>query len=1160
MHPQAFGKPGPQTWAKLWPSLPPLREAIAGEPFIIRDNFELADHNGQKREWYCTHTFLPLALDDGADVLGFHQVEDTTARVISARRAEIIRSLSGCGAARTMEEFDTLTLGILKEFPKDLPFMICYEVNEWGHDSSSTVDDGRRVRMKYRGSIGVPKGHASAPSLVELTMPPKLPENVASDAFHAPRLKRNRHGSFDTPTPVGRVSVPTTPLGEEETPDLMPWPFREALESGHPVIVPDCSEVIRGYSVRVWESLPRSAIVVPLKRDAPERMSKGLMVIGLSTHLRYDKDYEQFIEDFRQQISAYYASSLAHSAETNRRMELAAIDRAKNLFFSSVSHELFTPLSLISGPIDDALADPGMPRGRLRDNLEISKRNVRRLSRLVSMLMDMSNLEAKQTRGLIAFHQVNLGELVKNVASMFQKAAAQAEITLDLSDIDQTPRVTYVDRDRFERILFTLIGNALRFTLEGWVRISLRYEGGRALLAVEDTGVGIPRKDIEILGLPFWGDIGKKSNAHEGSGPALLYAKKLVQLHCGTISIDSRTAAESPDGSHGSCFTVTLPLGFQHLPSESVMVARPSDGTALKEFHLSVLEDISVSHWGWVGSTSGGARPSKPSSEGFPIVAGINPDKLFFQPDDVVLIVDDLLDTRKYIRHIFEPFCTTLEARDGVEALEKVRERVPDLIIADTMLPRMDGVQLLHALRTGQDHREKLVPVILLTSQGSALSDGAFGADDYISKPFNARELIARAHMQLQLGKKRQMLEVAYHQRTSELQVLTDNMPVGIFRTNDEGVINYANQMWYEITGYPAATPITNWGDYIADEHREHIGKLWGKYVADVQQETVQGEFQWKTGRWVSCLCMRLKPISGVRPGIIGCIMDITDRKLSEELQQQRVVEAETRRAEAEEAKRLQEELIDITSHEIRNPISSIMGLAAILRENLCRFRRTVQVALDAGTTVVPTAEMLATMDEDMEALDNIHACGLTQERISNDVLSLGKLSLDKLAMFDVATDVRAEVSKLVSVFHNEAAIARVELNLGCSPNLSAAGGRLLLDPVRFGQVVTNLLSNAIRFTSTSREYWRAGGSNKLTDSRGAARQRLLRRRLEPSRGWVLRESLHEADHLSLAGGHDGVSLRQRGRHGARNDSGREGEPVPALQPSEREDAHCLRR
>lgn len=916
MHPAAFGKPGEPTWAALWPSLPPLRELITGEPFIVQDNPELGDFNGQKSEWYCTHTFLPLALDDSGDVLGFHQIDDTTERVIGARRAEILRSLSGSGAARTMEDFDTVTLGILKAYAKDLPFMICYQVDEGARPRGPPeVNDQRKVVFKYRGSIGVPKGHASAPNHVELTMPPKLPEQIASEAFQAPQLPRGRNGSFDTP--VGRVSVPSTPIGDGDAPDpSAPWPFREALQTDRPVIVPDCSEIIRGYPVRVWDTLPRSAVVVPLKQDSPERISKGVMVIGLSTHLRYDKDYEQFIEDFRQQITAYYASSLAHSAETSRRMELAAIDRAKNLFFSSVSHELFTPLSLISGPLDDALADAGpggLPRGRVRDNLEISQRNVRRLSRLVSMLMDMANLEAKQTKGLTAFHQVNLGELVRNLASMFQKAATHAEIEFDMGDIDLTPRVTYVDRDRFERILFTLIGNALRFTLKGCVRISLRYEGGCALLAVEDTGVGIPRKDLEILGLPFWGDIGKKSNAHEGSGPALLYAKKLVQLHCGTISIDSHTAAESADGSHGSCFTVTLPLGFAHLPPESVMVARPSDGSALREFHLSVLQDISVSHWGWVGSTSGGARRSVPSSEGFPIVAGINPDKLYFQPDDVVLIVDDLLDTRKYIRHIFEPFCTTLEARDGVEALEKVRERVPDLIIADTMLPRMDGVQLLHALRTGTEHREKLVPVILLTSQGSALSDGAFGADDYISKPFNARELIARAHMQLQLGKKRQMLEVAYHQRTSELQVLTDNMPVGIFRTNDEGVISYANPTWYELTGYPVGTPISNWGDYVVDEHREEIGRLWSNYVASVHQETVQGEFQWKTGRWVSCLCMRLKPISGVRPGIIGCVMDITDRKLSEELQQQRVVEAETRRAEAE-AKRQQEELIDITS------------------------------------------------------------------------------------------------------------------------------------------------------------------------------------------------------------------------------------------------------
>lgn len=147
------------------------------------------------------------------------------------------------------------------------------------------------------------------------------------------------------------------------------------------------------------------------------------------------------------------------------------------------------------------------------------------------------------------------------------------------------------------------------------------------------------------------------------------------------------------------------------------------------------------------------------------------------------------------------------------------------------------------------------------------------------------------------------------------------------------------------------------------------------------------------------------------------------------------------------------------------------MGLAAILRSNLCALRHSVQAALDAGTSLPPSVQMLATMDEDLQALDNIHACGLTQERISNDVLSLGKLSLDKLAMFDVATDVRAEVAKLVSVFHNEAALARVSLSFTVSGNLDAVQGSLMLDPVRFGQIVTNLLSNAIRFTSTSSEF-----------------------------------------------------------------------------------------
>lgn len=152
------------------------------------------------------------------------------------------------------------------------------------------------------------------------------------------------------------------------------------------------------------------------------------------------------------------------------------------------------------------------------------------------------------------------------------------------------------------------------------------------------------------------------------------------------------------------------------------------------------------------------------------------------------------------------------------------------------------------------------------------------------------------------------------------------------------------------------------------------------------------------------------------------------------------------------------------------------MGIAAILRENLTSWRAMVQKALDRNERLEVTPQMLSELDEDMQSLDNIHACGLTQERISNDVLSLGKLSLDKLEMFDVETDIVAETANLMSVFGNEAALARVSLGHHVSADLRNTQGRLMLDHVRFRQIVTNLVSNAIRFTSSSGECQRSTG------------------------------------------------------------------------------------
>ncbi len=375
----------------------------------------------------------------------------------------------------------------------------------------------------------------------------------------------------------------------------------------------------------------------------------------------------------------------------------------------------------------------------------------------------------------------------------------------------------------------------------------------------------------------------------------------------------------------------------------------------------------------------------------------------------------------------------------------------------------MSGFDFVAALRHGT-RLQQMLPVILLTGpREDTLPEVAFGADDYLPRPFGARELIARAHMQLQLGKKRRALEAAYTQRTQELRVLNDAIPVGIYRATGDGWFVYANAMWHELTGYPRGRQVVNWGDYVVDEDKERVRAQWIDFL-NGKGRSVRGEVRFVSGKACSYTSLKLDGIAGAPSGILGCIVDITDRIKNEELQRQRVEEALRRQAEAEEAKRQQEELIDITSHEIRNPISNMMQCASLVRGNLLKLRGELKRA------AFPVSA-LAAIEDDLEALQNIYNCGLTQERISNDVLSLGKLQLGRLEIFHVATDIVRETRKLVGVFQAEAKMNLVDLSLDVGGGFEALGVRaVMIDPVRYSQIVTNLVSNAIRFTSNSPE------------------------------------------------------------------------------------------
>ncbi len=330
----------------------------------------------------------------------------------------------------------------------------------------------------------------------------------------------------------------------------------------------------------------------------------------------------------------------------------------------------------------------------------------------------------------------------------------------------------------------------------------------------------------------------------------------------------------------------------------------------------------------------------------------------------------------------------------------------------------MSGFELLIELKRGTPEQQ-MVPIILLTSMQDARADGAVGADDYMPKPFKARELIARAHMQLQLGKKRRALEIAFDLRNDEMRLLTEcksewgavltqtrpSASSAAPRTamcttptrNGKLVLAEVANNRYEISGYPhTQKPITNWGDYVQEDHQERVSGVWQQYIGK-KAVNAMAEWPWKNGRWCATTVIRVNRDENAPANIIGCTVDITERKINERMQREQVLEAEQRRAAAEEARRQQELLIDITSHEIRNPISSLMQCASLVKSNLLALHEQMQRAVEEDRAIQPTDQLLVTMGEDLEALDSIYQCGLTQERISNDVLSLGKIQLDML-------------------------------------------------------------------------------------------------------------------------------------------------------------------
>jgi PAS domain S-box-containing protein len=703
-HPWALGRPAREVWAEIWPDIGPRIRSVLDTGIATWDEDLLLflERSGYPEESYHTFSYSPLADETGRTQGMLCVVTENTGRVLGERRMGTLRDLAAA-VAETRSEQQVLD-AVAEELGRngrDLPFTLTY-----------LFDDDGTARL----------GGASG--------------GVTRTAGALEVLPADGAGS--------------------------PWPVVD-LRSGRPAVV-DLDDLAAGLPAGAWQRPPDRAALLPFGGPQPGDTA-GFLVVGLNPFRPYDEDYRGFLELVAGQIGSGLANAGSYEAERRRAEALAELDRAKTDFFSNVSHEFRTPLTLIMGPVDELRAAPPVQSDtRLREEIETVHRNALRLAKLVNTLLDYSRLQAGRITA--RFEPVPLDAFTAELASVFRSAFERAGLTFTV-DCAPLGAPVHVDRDMWEKIVLNLLSNALKHTFEGGVTVWLREDDGSAVLTVADTGTGIPEDELPRLFERFHRVDGARSRSGEGSGIGLALVSELVALHGGTVTAES-TLGE------GTRFVVTVPMGTAHLPADHLVAAAGEIAVspAAQPFVAEALR--------WLPGGGPTAEPAVPEPAA---VAGR------------VLVADDNADMREYVRRLLSPRYEVMLASDGRAALEAALADPPDLVVSDVMMPELDGMQLLAALRG--DPRTARVPVVMLSAragQEAAVEGLSAGADDYLVKPFSAEELLARVGAHLRLGQVRREAEERF-------TAMAGLAPALIWVADAVGSRTFLNKGWQQFTG-----------------------------------------------------------------------------------------------------------------------------------------------------------------------------------------------------------------------------------------------------------------------------------------------------------------------------------------------------------------------
>ncbi|HRO48125.1 PAS domain S-box protein [Agriterribacter sp.] len=712
-HPHALGATGKEVWPEIWHIIGPMLESVlqTGKATWSDNQLLLLHRNGFTEECYFTFSYSPVYGENDKVEGVFCAVTETTDAVTVERQLQTLTNLGKNILNLTGDlEVYQKSIEVIKQNPRDFPFALIYEVSR----------DGKKLSLADKTSEDL-----------GLFFPYEIDLDKHASQFHG---------------------------------------LADVAKGNAPVIADDLMQRFGNLPTGAWDSAIHTAFVLPVAHSQ-QKIPYAILKIGINPYRILNDKYQNFFKLIADQIGSGINNSRIFETERKRTSVLEELDKAKTVFFSNISHEFRTPLTLMLGNLEELI---NSPEHRLssseKQSIETTHRNAMRLLKLVNTLLDFSRIES----GRITAHY-SLTDIVPFTASLagnFRSTIEKAGLALEVKTQAIKEQV-YVDKQMWEKIIFNLLSNAFKYTLKGKITVALFAQNNHVILEVQDTGVGIPQNELQRIFERFYRVQHVTGRTYEGTGIGLSLTHELVRLHGGTISV------ESGEGK-GSTFRVSIPSGKAHLPVSQVNNIRQDIEDIISDSYIK--DSFALQE---------NLKPKTNTATGAENINSNTP---------AVLIVDDNADMREYLQSLLEKKYRVFTAGNGLEALDIMKDKKPQLVLSDIMMPVMDGIRLVEEIK--QNRQTEHIPVMLITARAgeeSKIEGYETGADDYLVKPFSAKELLARVHAQIRIAQTRKHVE---HQLNS----LFEQAPVAIaIMRGPDFTVEIINEMALEIIGKPKA-------------------------------------------------------------------------------------------------------------------------------------------------------------------------------------------------------------------------------------------------------------------------------------------------------------------------------------------------------------------